>query len=680
MENAEKLVLNEDVKALLEDNQIGLWRVEIEEGKPFRFFADKKMDELLGIEGDVTPEERYAFHHNHILEEDLEMFMEYSDSLAIRPAEATYRYIHPIYGEMYVRCSGRREASQKPFMCFHGTHVDISEAYRLEKDKVAEKRLAQKNKQLQDEKDALQLQYDLIEALSRETENIFILDITERTSTVIKSQGIVIDEKKRSIRSYDDTWVYYINKYVSENDGEWLLEATKIENVVLALDKMGEARYKYKLDIDGEFINYQVTYNYFGDRQNGKVVFGFRCIDDIVFAEQEQNRILEKALEEVEKANSAKTVFVNNMSHDIRTPLNAILGFAQLMASEVENPEVIKDYIEKIEDSGYYLLSLINNVLDMARIDSGNAEIDENIEDFSKIDEDLGEMFSGVVSKKKLNYTQVVDVKNKFVWVDKVKLKEIYMNLISNAIKYTGDGGSVSISLLEVPCEKENYASYEISVSDTGIGMSKEFQKHIFESFSRERSTTDSKVIGTGLGMAIVKKYVDLMGGTIDVESELGKGTKFILRFTLKIAENPNAQMNAKPDNDGSFELKGKRVLLAEDNDMNALIAIKILEGSGVVVERACDGVICVDMFSKAEDGYYDLILMDIEMPNMNGYQATMAIRSFPEEDKANVPIIAMTANAFEEDKKKAFEVGMNAHLSKPIKIKEMRSLIADFL
>jgi len=368
---------------------------------------------------------------------------------------------------------------------------------------------------------------------------------------------------------------------------------------------------------------------------------------------------LEETKIAAEAASQAKTTFLNNMSHDIRTPMNAILGFTKLMMNDIENHEKMQDYIQKIDNSGEYLLSIINNVLELARIESGK--------------ESVAPLMEAEIASKKLDFTITSDIQHPYIYADMAKNKQITMNLISNAIKYTPEGGKVHLDFSEKPSEREGYAKFVTTVSDTGIGMSPEFLEHIFDAFSRERNTTESKINGTGLGMSIVKKLVDLMGGTIEVESELGKGSKFTVTNYHKIVEQPelylNEQKEKKPD---TTILEGKRILLAEDNELNAEIATAILESNGLVVEHAADGVICVDMVCKAEPGYYDLILMDIQMPNLNGYGATQKIRMIEDKAKAGIPIIAMTANAFEEDREKAITAGMNDFVSKPIVITEL--------
>lgn len=391
---------------------------------------------------------------------------------------------------------------------------------------------------------------------------------------------------------------------------------------------------------------------------------------------------LAAALEQAENANKAKTAFLNNMSHDIRTPMNAILGFTALMENELEQPDKLKDHLNKVKYSGEYLLDLINNVLEVARIDSGKEVVDEDFVDLMDPKCSVAPLLENELQKKKIVFTNHMDIQHRYVLTDIAKIREITMNLMSNAIKYTPEGGSIHLEFVEVPSDKEGYATYVNTITDTGIGMSAEFQKHLFDSFTRERNTTESKVAGTGLGMSIVKKLVDLMGGTVEVESEPGKGSCFKVTLNHLIVENPEDYL-AKQIEDEAIRDKvliGKRILLAEDNELNAEISTAILEEAGLMVEHARDGVECVEMLANSERGYYDLVLMDIQMPNLDGYGAAKRIRALEDENKANIPIIALTANAFEEDKMNALEAGMNNHLGKPIDVAEFMRMLALYI
>ena len=395
------------------------------------------------------------------------------------------------------------------------------------------------------------------------------------------------------------------------------------------------------------------------------------------------NDKLEIALKKAEEASLAKTRFLNNMSHDIRTPMNVILGYAQLMEEELNGkdmPETL-EHLEKLQQSGNLLLSIINNVLDMARIESGRMEIDEHYGRIEDIRQSLFEIFEDEAKRKNITYNSRMNIVHGHVLTDITKVEEIFVNILSNAMKYTLPGDSVMVNVEELPCDEPDYMIVRTRVSDTGIGMSEDYQTKIFEAFTREQNTTKSKIAGTGLGMSIVKKYVELLGGTIEVESELGKGSTFTVTLKHKIAdESYYVKKHVENSGTGSEILEGRKILLAEDNDLNAEIAEAILERAGLNIERVEDGIQCVNRITEMPTGTYDMILMDIQMPNMNGYKATQAIRRLPDKDKACIPIVAMTANAFEEDKRDAIAAGMNGHIAKPIQVDKLLSILTEIV
>ena len=396
---------------------------------------------------------------------------------------------------------------------------------------------------------------------------------------------------------------------------------------------------------------------------------------------QKLNDKLEVALKKAEDASLAKTSFLHNMSHDIRTPMNAVLGYAQLMKDELKGkgmPETL-EHLEKLQQSGNLLLSILNNVLDMARIESGQMEIDEGYTQIEGIQQNLFEIFDDEAKKKNIAFNYNMNVEHDHVLTDITKVKEIFANIISNAMKYTPAGGSVMVNIDELPCNESGYMIVRTMISDTGIGMSQEYLTKIFDAFTREQSTTKSKIAGTGLGMSIVKKYVELLGGTINVESELGKGSTFSVILKHRIVdESCYAKKHDEELGTGSEILNGRHILLAEDNDLNAEIAEAILERAGLKIERVEDGVQCVNKVAKMPVGTYDMILMDIHMPKMDGYKATQEIRHLPDKDKACIPIIAMTASAFEEDKREAIAAGMNGHIAKPIDVNELMAILVE--
>ena len=384
-----------------------------------------------------------------------------------------------------------------------------------------------------------------------------------------------------------------------------------------------------------------------------------------------------KAKIQAEKANAAKSDFLFNMSHDIRTPMNALLGYSELMKRELTDPKLL-DYQEKIEQSGNLLLSIINNVLDMARIESGKMELDENYVKIRDIYQGVYKIFQAEAEKKGIRLEMEYNVRHEHVICDETKNREVFLNLISNAVKYTASGGTVTIRITELDCDRKDYVRIQSQVIDTGIGMSEEFLPSLFEAFSRERNTTTGKVAGTGLGMPIIKQYIDMMGGTIEAESKLGEGSRFTVTLEYRIADKNYYEQDTEKalDMDETGRISGKHILLAEDNDLNAEIAEFILEDMGLLVDRVEDGIQCVAKMEQEPAGTYDLILMDIQMPNMDGYKATEIIRGLADKSKATIPIIAMTANAFEEDRKKALAKGMNGHIAKPVAAEKVEKTI----
>lgn len=385
---------------------------------------------------------------------------------------------------------------------------------------------------------------------------------------------------------------------------------------------------------------------------------------------------LEKSQAAAEAANKAKTDFLFNMSHDIRTPMNAIIGYADLMEKHFGETEKCRDYLSKIKNSGDFLLSLVNNVLEMARIESGKVVLNEEVCEANNLVSKVVSVYSNLMEQKKIIFTTEVDVEESYYYGDEVKLSEIFLNIVSNAYKYTNEGGKIALTVKELPCEKTGYIQLQTTISDTGIGMSKEFLPRIFEEFSREYTSTENKIEGTGLGMPIVKKLVDFMHGTIAVKSELGKGSTFVVTIPHKIAKKEDM----KSETSTQIDMKkfiGRRILLVEDNELNAEIATELLGEAGFIIERAEDGKICIEMLEDKDAKYYDLILMDVQMPNLNGYDTTRIIRKMKDEVKANIPIIAMTANAFEEDKQNALLAGMNGHLAKPIEVDKLMETLA---
>ena len=524
----------------------------------------------------------------------------------------------------------------------------------------------------------LELQREIIEGLGKEYFSVLLLELD---SGQIFSYREVGENGKRIAdfcRKYGNQWCEllpaYADEIVTDESRENFLDQLSLDALCSKQDDFSMT-YEFKT---GDRILYhqtRIAYVYKKDRSRVAVI-GTRNIDDLIKKERMQEAKLKEAYIVAENANKAKTDFLNNMSHDIRTPMNVILGYNELMKQYLTDP-ILVDYQNKIEQSGKLLLSIINNVLDMARIESGKMVVEERAEQIGLVVEEIESVFESCAQEKNIVFTTSVDVDHTHVLWDGFKVREILMNLVGNAFKYTPDGGHIAIDVKELDCARSGYVRIQTQVKDTGIGMSEDYLPTLFDSFSREYNTTIGKVSGTGLGMAIVKNLVDMMDGDICVKSKLGEGTCFTLTFEHRIADADSIEWNQELDVlDEKSILQGKRVLLVEDNELNAEIAMAILEQSGLILDRVEDGLACINRLSEVDADLYDLILMDIQMPNMNGYEATRRIRQFENVKKASIPILAMTANAFEEDKKMAIKAGMNGHISKPIDVSVLENQI----
>ena len=389
---------------------------------------------------------------------------------------------------------------------------------------------------------------------------------------------------------------------------------------------------------------------------------------------------IRKSAEKARKANEAKTRFLFNMSHDIRTPMNAVVGFSGLLEKSIHDEKKSLDYIKKIRVSSDILLTIINQVLEMARIESGKITLSSESVNIREMVEAMNTVFESSLTKKSLEYQCSLNVVHDQILCDKTKMEEIILNVVSNSIKYTNPHGKITVSIDELDSEDEKNANYKVVVEDNGIGMSQDYLPHIFEEFSREHTSTETRVAGTGLGLPIVKSLVDRMGGTIEVESEEGKGTRFIMKFSFPVSlENQVREKEKQNIPDITEKLEGKRILLAEDNELNAEIAETVLEETGIKVKHVEDGIQCIEELKKMPEKYYDVILMDVQMPNMDGYTATQRIRDL-DDSRAEIPIIAMTANAYDEDRRKAQEAGMDGFLAKPLDVDEMMRLLAQII
>lgn len=650
MEQREKI----NTKEILRASQMGMWCVEMEEGKPPRFYADEVMDELLGIDRDITPEERFVFHRLRIHPEDMQLFQEYSDKLTEARTEIVYRYIHPVSGERFVRCGGARDTSVTEYVAVTGIHQDISETVRIEKEKEAERRLAELNDSLRKEK----LRQDIYYKELLDIENCGVLAYTmpghkviHMNAEALRMYGIESVEAAQRELGPLLRQVYYPDSDVPNELKKLRNEDDMVDyECIIGKGKANECHALAKT---------KVVHIPTGERA---VLTTFVDVSDMV--------MLKNALRRAEEGSRAKSSFLFAMSHDLRTPMNAIIGYAELMEAHWGEKEVTTNYLQKLKGASQFLLALIGNVLEIARIESGKETLNEAPWNLMKLEETLDILLDGEISRKQLTVNRNVNIRHANVYCDALKIREIIMNLLSNAVKYTSEGGKIVLDIEEKPSALDGFMTLQIRVSDNGIGISKEYVPYIFDAFTRERSSSESGIIGTGLGLRIVKSFVDLMNGDISVKSEPGKGTCFTVEISCrKIPEEElQQQMEEQPE---IVSLAGRRLLLAEDNGLNAEIAMTILQDADAEVELAADGKIAVDKLQDVPAGYYDAILMDIQMPNMNGYEATKAIRKLTDE-RAKIPIIAMTANAFEEDRQAALAAGMDDYVAKPVEISEL--------
>ncbi len=458
---------------------------------------------------------------------------------------------------------------------------------------------------------------------------------------------------------------------------------------VIATDGSGDVIGALCIEIDMEN-----TYTFLAASQNktiriavnaAVVIAVLTVIAGLVFRKQRreeavQQQQLRDAVVAADAANEAKSTFLFNMSHDIRTPMNAILGFAEIGRKSLSDPQKVDECFDKIQISGEKMLFILDNVLELSRIESGKTVVEETAVEAGSVIDACLTMIQPELEKKHLQFTATKDIIHPYIYMDTTLITEIILNIMSNSIKYTAEGGSIICAIRQTDDRTDGRFTQELVVRDTGIGMSKEFQEHIFEAFSRERNSTTSGVEGTGLGMGIVKKLVDMLGGTIEVDSTIGVGTAFTIKYPCRIAQYEDTQPKQTAVNTDSAVLNGKHILLAEDNDLNAEIAMELLSEHGLLIDRAENGVVCAEMLESAADDYYSLILMDIQMPILDGYETTRKIRHFANEKKANIPIIAMTANAFAEDRQRALAFGMNDHIAKPIDMSKLIPVLLKYI
>ena len=508
--------------------------------------------------------------------------------------------------------------------------------------------------------------HQALNALSTAYYHVSSLDLKTKKIELVKRSRKIDMDIQGNVADWD-TQFEVIKGIIAEQFVQKYIDFFDVQTMAARLHNKKSMSYEFKKKNGAWFLSMVVPQNYDEDGNVTSVLIANRDVTEEKLRELKQEEELQEAKAKAENASEAKSSFLFNMSHDIRTPMNAIIGYAELASRHLNDTEKLNRYLETIQVCGKQLLSLLGNVLNLARIENNKVEMEYTV---SNVHENIGNcvaMFQQQTENKNQTLSLEEHIIYPYVYMDAPHVSEICLNILSNAVKYTNAGGMISCNVTQTSCEKEGWCNMVITISDNGIGMSEEFQKHIFENFERERNTTACRIDGNGIGMGITKKLVDLMHGTIEVKSKQGEGSIFIVTIPCRKASEENALVKKDTHLQNHGCLKGSRILLAEDNEINAEVATELLKEEGCIVEVANDGVACIDMIEKADAGYYKMILMDIQMPVMNGYDATIAIRNLNDTKKARIPIIAMTANAFAEDAKKALSVGMNDHVAKPI-------------
>lgn len=669
----------QDIPQILKVAKIGMWKLLLGDGAP-KLYIDERIANLMSVPAGLPPEEIYERFSKRIAPQDLQKFLVYKNNLENgKAAELEYRIFKPSGEAMDVRFGGVMDtdySGQGILIC--GYLQDVTPIKRV---------LHETQQQLEEEHRKLQDAQLVSNVLTHEFANVYLVNTVDMTIEVRKQDGFEVENVKTGdyLRlGYDDAWKYYINSCVHPDDRKALYRAGKMDNIIRELETKEEYTVNYR-SIKQGVRHFQCVYHRL---DKDRIIAGFRNVDAIVAQEQRHRQIIEDALRQAERASKAKTAFLNSMSHDIRTPLNAIMGFTQMAAASLEDREKITRCLDKIKISSEHLLALINDVLEMSRIESGKVQIELGVVSLRKVINGLQYMFEEQAWKNdQVLLFDTDDIENSRVLADELRLNQVLINCVSNAIKFTPDGGTITVKVSQSAGSRAGYGLYTFSVRDTGIGMSPDFMESIFTAFSREQASTVNSVQGTGLGMAIAKNLVDLMDGTITVSSEKNKGSEFIVSLELEINDYKESEPEVSSEcitkmiecdmnSDIKSPLEGMSILLVEDNELNREIAEVLLSSLGAKVELAEDGDIAVEKVGREFDGVYDLILMDIQMPRLNGYEATAAIRKLPDSQKAEVPIIAMSANAFLEDRKAALAAGMNDHVAKPVDVKALVAAI----
>lgn len=632
----------------------------------YGFIYEDYLTQYLGTR--VHPDDREMLKKDVCLEHLRETFQEKND------LHGSYRIL--VNGEVHhFRYTYRKIPEINSVVAGFRNIDDIIAQHNLEEQEKREQE--RKERELEEARFKEQKErYEVILSLSTIYSAIFSAEIDTHHYEILNNVSLMKTVAPNE-GNFDDLKEKIINAFMAPEMRERMREFLDLNTLAKRLETLNTILTEYK-DPEGRWFQARfIVKRRDDDGKVREVLYVARNMTEEKEKELAQQERLSRALNDAKQANEAKSAFLSSMSHDIRTPMNAIIGFTSLAQTHINDQKLIQDYLTKINTSSAHLLNLINDILDMTRIESGSVKLEEKPVNIPNFMRDLCSMIQGLTNSKGQHlYVNTENVIHENVLTDKLRLNQVLINILGNAVKYTESEGNIFFSLREEPCADESSATYVFSVKDNGPGMSKEFQSHIFETFTREHSSTVSGIQGTGLGMAITKNIVDLMGGKIDVQSEEGKGSLFTVTVTLPLSDAPEKNTAAPKHHDYS----GMHVLLVEDNALNSEIAATILEDAGIKVDTASDGSEAIDKMYRADEDEYDLIFMDIQMPKVDGYTATREIRTLPNNKKANIPIIAMTANAFEDDRKKSFEAGMSGYIVKPVNIEDIKKVLDEII
>lgn len=653
------------INSILNVSKLGIWIYEKDDdGSEPRLFFDDSLKNVCGIEEDMTPEDSYWYWRSRIVPEYLDIvYQTIGKIIEGEHTEVQYEWEHPVRGRIFIRNGGLKDDTYTKGVRTVGLLQDVTELVHMQRK--------QYERELKEVRESGRTR-SIIACLADDYDFVGHIDNRTNKLKIYRATSKFMDRLDVEDAFPADTGLFkeMLVEHLWPEDQDLFARKGDKEEILKEVRKNPTYQFNFRLLYKGEPEYYRITFAN-SQEDSGGLIIGITNVD-YLFKAIERGEQLQRTIAQVQEENQAKTSFLFNMSHDIRTPMNAITGYTAMAKKYIKYPDRVADYLEKIDLSGQQLLRLINQVLDMSRIESGKIVLNEEPLDIvSRIDDIL----TIVDSSARNNGIKLKGVKknitNRVAYVDDLRVNQITINVLGNAVKYTRPGGTVTCTLEQLRNADSGKGHYRITVADTGIGMSEEFISKIFDEFSRERNSTSSKIEGTGLGMAIVKKLCDALGATIDIQSHPGKGTTVTLDFYFRIAEDETLPVKETSQADTEV-LNNKKVLLVEDNEMNREIARSILEEYGMIVCEAEDGDIAVRKITDSEPGYFDYILMDVQMPRMNGFEATRAIRELPDKTKANIPIIAMTANAFSEDKQRVLASGMDAHLPKPIDITDL--------